>query len=50
MKCHGFKGGIGSSSRIVKYDDKELIYKIDFDNVKIEEINGKKLIFITSFF
>ena len=44
MKCHGFKGGIGSSSRIVKYDDKEYTIGV-LVNSNFGSSNGKDLIF-----
>ena len=44
MKCHGFKGGIGSSSRVVKYDDKEYTIGV-LVNSNFGSSNGKDLIF-----
>ena len=44
MKCHGFKGGIGSSSRIVKYNDKEYTIGV-LVNSNFGSSNGKDLIF-----
>ena len=44
MKCHGFKGGIGSSSRIVKYQDKEYTIGV-LVNSNFGSSNGKDLIF-----
>ena len=44
MKCHGFKGGIGSSSRLVKISDK--IYTIGvLVNSNFGSSNGANLIF-----
>lgn len=44
MKCHGFKGGIGSSSRIVKVQDKEYTIGV-LVNSNFGSSNGKDLIF-----
>jgi hypothetical protein len=50
MKCHGFKGGIGSSSRVVEYKDKkclDLTYTIDSlksENERLNEVNKNLLI------
>lgn len=44
MKCHGFKGGIGSSSRIVKYNDQEYTIGV-LVNSNFGSSNGKDLIF-----
>lgn len=44
MKCHGFKGGIGSSSRIVKVLDKEYTLGV-LVNSNFGSSNGKDLIF-----
>ena len=44
MKCHGFKGGIGSSSRIIEIDGK--VYTIGvLVNSNFGSSNGKDLIF-----
>lgn len=43
MKCHGFKGGIGSSSRIVKYDNKEYTVGV-LVNSNFGSSNGQDLI------
>lgn len=43
MKCHGFKGGIGSSSRIVKVGDKSFTIGI-LVNSNFGSSNGKDLI------
>ena len=44
MKCHGFKGGIGSSSRIVTIQDKEYVIGV-LVNSNFGSSNGKDLIF-----
>ena len=44
MKCHGFKGGIGSSSRIVKYENKQYTVGV-LVNSNFGSSNGKDLIF-----
>ena len=44
MVCHGFKGGIGSSSRIIKIDDKEYTLGI-LCNSNFGSSNGRDLIF-----
>ena len=44
MKCHGFKGGIGSSSRIVKINNKEYIVGV-LVNSNFGSSNGTDLIF-----
>lgn len=44
MKCHGFKGGIGSASRIVKYNDTEFTIGV-LVNSNFGSSNGKDLIF-----
>lgn len=44
MKCHGFKGGIGSSSRIVKVKDKEYTLGV-LVNSNFGSSNGQDLIF-----
>jgi D-aminopeptidase len=43
MKCHGFKGGIGSSSRIVKIQDKEYTIGV-LVNSNFGSSNGSDLI------
>ena len=43
MICHGFKGGIGSSSRIIKINDEEYHLGI-LVNSNFGEANGKELI------
>lgn len=44
MKCHGFKGGIGSSSRVVEYKDKKYTVGV-LVNSNFGSSNGKDLIF-----
>ena len=44
MKCHGFKGGIGSSSRIVKINNEEYIVGV-LVNSNFGSSNGTDLIF-----
>lgn len=44
MICHGFKGGIGSSSRIITIDGKEYTIGV-MVNSNFGESNGKSLIF-----
>lgn len=44
MKCHGFKGGIGSSSRVIKIDDTEYTIGV-LVNSNFGSSNGKDLIF-----
>ena len=44
MVCHGFKGGIGSASRIIKIDDKEYTLGI-LCNSNFGSSNGSDLIF-----
>lgn len=44
MKCHGFKGGIGSSSRIVSIKNKEYTFGV-LVNSNFGSSNGKDLIF-----
>lgn len=44
MKCHGFKGGIGSSSRIVKINNKEYTLGV-LVNSNFGTSNGEDLIF-----
>ena len=44
MKCHGFKGGIGSSSRIIEIDNKEYTIGV-LVNSNFGSSNGKDLIF-----
>ncbi len=44
MKCHGFKGGIGSSSRVVKIDDTEYTIGV-LVNSNFGSSNGRDLIF-----
>jgi len=44
MRCHGFKGGIGSSSRIVEYKDKKYTIGV-LVNSNFGSSNGKDLIF-----
>ncbi len=44
MKCHGFKGGIGSSSRVVTYGDKQYTIGV-LVNSNFGSSNGKDLIF-----
>lgn len=44
MKCHGFKGGIGSSSRTVFYDEKEYTIGV-LVNSNFGSSNGEDLIF-----
>lgn len=44
MKCHGFKGGIGSSSRIVTVQDEDYILGV-LVNSNFGSSNGKDLIF-----
>ena len=44
MKCHGFKGGIGSSSRIVEYENVKYTIGV-LVNSNFGSSNGKDLIF-----
>jgi len=44
MKCHGFKGGIGSSSRIINIDDNDYTIGV-LVNSNFGSSNGKDLIF-----
>ncbi|MBQ4570912.1 MAG: P1 family peptidase [Bacilli bacterium] len=44
MKCNGFKGGIGSSSRIIKIKDKEYVLGV-LVNSNYGASNGSELIF-----
>lgn len=44
MKCHGFKGGIGSSSRIIKFNNKEYTIGV-LVNSNFGSSNGSDLIF-----
>ena len=44
MKCHGFKGGIGSSSRIVEYENAKYTIGV-LVNSNFGSSNGKDLIF-----
>lgn len=44
MKCHGFKGGIGSSSRIIKINEKEYTIGV-LVNSNFGSSNGSDLIF-----
>ncbi len=44
MKCHGFKGGIGSSSRVFTIDEKEYTVGV-LVNSNFGSSNGKDLIF-----
>lgn len=44
MKCHGFKGGIGSSSRVIKINDKEYTIGV-LVNSNFGSSNGSDLIF-----
>ena len=44
MKCHGFKGGIGSSSRIINFDNKEYTVGV-LVNSNFGSSNGKDLVF-----
>lgn len=44
MKCHGFKGGIGSSSRVINIDGKEYVIGV-LVNSNFGSSNGTDLIF-----
>lgn len=44
MVCHGFKGGIGSSSRVITFDDKEYTIGL-ICNSNFGSSNGRDLIF-----
>lgn len=44
MKCHGFKGGIGSSSRVININDKEYTIGV-LVNSNFGSSNGQDLIF-----
>lgn len=44
MKCHGFKGGIGSSSRVISVDDKEYTIGV-LVNSNFGSSNGEDLVF-----
>lgn len=44
MICHGFKGGIGSSSRIINLDGKDYTVAV-LVNSNFGESNGKRLVF-----
>lgn len=44
MKCHGFKGGIGSSSRIISIDNKDYVIGV-LVNSNFGSSNGADLIF-----
>ena len=44
MKCHGFKGGIGSSSRVISIDDKEYTIGV-LVNSNFGSSNGEDLVF-----
>ena len=44
MKCHGFKGGIGSSSRVIEFDDKQYTVGV-LVNSNFGSSNGEDLIF-----